>query len=104
MTPPAFAFQTDIFFTQSVNGGLSFSSPNTRITTVSSNEHDCGGVFPCAGIDLVNQQGDYEGLSSFGGVSHPIWTDSRLNLDSASGCKSNLLMEEVFTATVTGTK
>jgi hypothetical protein len=71
---------------------------------VSSNEHDCGGMFPCAGIDLVNQQGDYEGLSSFGGVSHPIWTDSRLNLDSASGCKSNLLMEEVFTATVTGTK
>jgi len=99
-----FRFQTDIFFTQSVNGGVSFSSPNTRITTLSSNEHDCNGMFPCAGIDLGNQQGDYEGLSSFGGVSHLIWTDSRLNLDSASGCKSNLLMEEVFAATVTGTK
>ncbi len=97
-------FQTDIFFTQSVNGGASFSSPNTRVTTASSNEHDCNGVFPCAGIDLGDQQGDYEGLTSFGGVSHPIWTDSRLNLDSSSGCRSNLLMEEVFTATVKNSK
>jgi hypothetical protein len=41
--------------------------------TISSNVHDCGGMFPCAGI-YGNQQGDYEGLASFGGVSHPIWT------------------------------
>ncbi|HWX53072.1 MAG TPA: sialidase family protein [Verrucomicrobiae bacterium] len=99
-----FRFQTDIFFTQSVNGGATFSSPNTRVTTVSSNEHDCNGVFPCAGIDLGNQQGDYEGLASFAGVSHPIWTDSRLNLAAASGCRTDLVMEEVFTATVNGTK
>ncbi|HWZ42361.1 MAG TPA: sialidase family protein [Candidatus Saccharimonadales bacterium] len=97
-------FQTDIFFTQSVNGGASFSSPNTRVTTVSSNEHDCNGVFPCAGVNLGDQQGDYEGLTSFGGVSHPIWTDSRLNLTASSGCRTNLLMEEVFTATVGRTK
>lgn len=95
-----FRFQTDTYFTQSTNGGATFSSPNTRVSTVSSNEHDCNGVFPCAGVNLSDQQGDYEGLTSFGGVSHPIWTDSRENLQPSSGCATNLLMEEVFTATV----
>ena len=95
-----FRFMTDTYFAQSRNGGASFSSPNTRVSTASSNEHDCNGVFPCAAIDLGNQQGDYEGLSSFGGVSHPIWTDSRNNLQPSTGCRRGLLMEEVFTATV----
>jgi len=92
-------FMTDVYFTQSADGGAAFLSPNVRVTTVSSNEHDCSGVFPCSAIDYGNQYGDYEGLVSFGGVSHPIWTDSRLNqqLQAPTGC---LLMEEVFTATV----
>ena len=47
-----------------------------------------------------NQQGDYSGLVSFDGVSHPIWTDSRDQLKAASGCRTNLLMEEVFTASI----
>ncbi len=93
-------FQTDVFFTQSADGGLKFRSPNIRVTDVSSNEHDCSGLFPCPGIDYGNQQGDYEGLASLGGVSHPIWTDSRRQLESASGCSTNLFMEEVFSATV----
>jgi hypothetical protein len=91
---------TDIFFTRSSDGGATFSSPNTRVTTVSSNEHDCNGVFPCPGIDYGNQQGDYEGLVSFGGVSYPIWTDSRRQLDPAPGCRTGLAMEEVFSAKV----
>ena len=62
-------FQTDVFFTQSTDGGATFFSPNLRVTSVKSNEHDCGGVFPCTGIDYGNQYGDYEGLVSFGGVS-----------------------------------
>ena len=95
-----FRFMTDVYFTRSSDGGGSFSSPNTRVTTVSSNEHDCNGVFPCAGIDYGNQQGDYEGLVSFGGVSYPIWTDSRRQLDPAPGCRTGLAMEEVFTARV----
>jgi hypothetical protein len=99
-----FRFQTDTYFTQSTNGGGAFSSPNTRVSTVSSNEHDCNGVFPCAGVNLSDQQGDYEGLTSFGGVSHPIWTDSRENLQPSTGCATNLLMEEVFTATVNTSK
>jgi len=37
---------TDIYFSQSTNGAASWSLPNTRVTTVSSNEHDCGGTFP----------------------------------------------------------
>lgn len=93
-------FQTDIYFTQSKDGGVTFLSPNVRVTTASSNEHDCNGVFPCAGIDLGNQQGDYEGLVSFNGVSHPVWTDSRFNLQPSTGCSTNLVMEEVFSATV----
>lgn len=92
-------FQTDIYFSQSTDGGVTWSSPNTRVTDVSSNEHDCNGVFPCAGIDYGNQQGDYEGLVSFNGVAHPIWTDSRKQLVT-NGCAPGTLMEEVFTATV----
>ena len=94
-----FRYMTDVYISQSTDGGASFG-PNTRVTTVSSNEHDCNGTFPCtAGIDYGNQQGDYEGLASFGGVSHPIWTDSRNQLTPVSGCRFNA-MEEVFTATV----
>jgi hypothetical protein len=92
-------FLTDVFFAQSTDGGATFLSPNVRVTTVSSNEHDCNGLFPCPFIDYGNQYGDYEGLVSFGGVSHPIWTDSRRNVQTVSGCPSGL-MEEVFTATV----
>jgi hypothetical protein len=90
----------DIYFSQSTNGAVSWSLPNTRVSTVSSNEHDCGGIFPCIGIDNGNQQGDYAGLVSYGGTSHPIWTDSRLQMNPSSGCRTNLVMEEVFTATV----
>ncbi len=95
-----FRYMTDTFFTQSVDGGATFRSPNVRVSSASSNEHDCNGVFPCSAINYGNQQGDYEGLASRGGVSHPIWTDSRRQLESAAGCRTNLLMEEVFTATV----
>jgi hypothetical protein len=93
-------YMTDYYFTQSNDGGLSWRSPNTRVSTASSNEHDCNGVFPCLAINYGNQQGDYEGLVSYGGVSHPIWTDSRRQLEPASGCRRPFLMEEVFTATV----
>jgi hypothetical protein len=93
-------FMTDTFFSQSKDGGQSFLSPNTRVSTVSSNEHDCNGLFPCNAIDYGNQQGDYEGLASFGGVSHPIWTDSRQQQVPLSGCRTGKAMEEVFTATV----
>ena len=41
------------------------------------------------------------GLVSFGGVSHPFWSDSRNQLDPFAGCRNGLAMEEVFTATVT---
>jgi hypothetical protein len=92
-------FETDEYLASSSDGGVTFA-PNVRVSTVSSNEHDCNGTFPCPGINYGNQQGDYEGLVSFGGVSHPIWTDSRRQLDPATGCRRPFLMEEVFTATV----
>jgi hypothetical protein len=92
-----FRYETDVYLARSTNGGHSFG-PNTLVTTAKSNEHDCGGVFPCAGINYGNQQGDYEGLVSFGGTAHPIWTDSRRQLESVPGCSR--LMEEVFTAVV----
>jgi hypothetical protein len=91
-------FMTDVFLTESADGGVTFLSPNVRVTNASSNEHDCNGLFPCPAIDYGNQYGDYEGLVSFGGVSHPIWTDSRANQQTSSGCTAGL-MEEVFTAT-----
>jgi hypothetical protein len=96
-----FRYMTDIYFTQSRTGATSWLSPNLRVTDVSSNEHDCDGVFPCPGINYGNQQGDYAGLVSFGGVSHPIWTDSRNQLNPLPGCRTGLAMEEVFTAAIT---
>ena len=93
-------YMTDVYFARSTDGSASWSSPNTRVSTVSSNEHDCNGVFPCSGINYGNQYGDYEGLVSYGGTSYPIWTDSRRQLDPISGCSRNLAMEEVFTAKV----
>ena len=95
-----FRYMTDVYFTQSKDGGASWLSPNLRVTTASSNEHDCNGVFPCQGINYGNQQGDYEGLVSYGGISYPIWTDSRRQLDPIPGCSRGLAMEEVFTATI----
>ncbi len=95
-----FRYQTDYYLARSTDGGVSFSGADIRVSTVSSNEHDCNGVFPCDGINYGNQQGDYEGLVSFGGVSYPIWTDSRRQLSPSSGCRRPYLMEEVFTAAV----
>ena len=96
-----FRYMTDVYLAQSKDGGVSWL-PNLRVSNQSSNEHDCDGVFPCNGINYGNQQGDYEGLVSYGGLSHPVWTDSRRNLDPISGCSRALAMEEVFTATVQG--
>ena len=91
-------FMTDVYFTRSTDG-INFSA-NLRVSSTSSNEHDCGGIFPCAAIDYGNQYGDYEGLASFGGTSHAIWTDSRNQLKPANGCRTNLTMEEVVTAKI----
>ncbi len=93
-------FMTDVFLSRSTDGAASWLA-DVRVTTESSNEHDCNGVFPCISIDYGNQQGDYEGLVSFGGISHPIWTDSRHNQAEISVCGPDPrgLMEEVFTAT-----
>jgi hypothetical protein len=95
-----FRYQTDYYLGKSTNGGVSFPDADIRVSTTSSNEHDCDGVFPCQGINYGNQQGDYEGLVSFGGTSYPIWTDSRRQLAPATDCRRPFLMEEVFTATV----
>src|SRR5438874_12983 len=80
-------YQTDYYLARSTDGGLTFPGSDIRVSTVSSNEHDCGGIFPCDGINYGNQQGDYEGLASFNGVSYPIWTDSRSQLAPSSGCR-----------------
>jgi hypothetical protein len=95
-----FRYQTDYYLARSTDGGATWAAPDIRVSTVSSNEHDCNGVFPCDGINYGNQQGDYEGLVSYGGVAYPVWTDSRRQLDPSSGCRRPLLMEEVFTAKV----
>jgi hypothetical protein len=93
-------YMTDYMFSQSKDGGVTFA-PNVRVSTQSSNEHDCDGVFPCNAIDYGNQQGDYEGLASYGGTSFPVWTDSRRQLAQSPGCSTGVAMEEVFTAKVT---
>ena len=92
-------YMTDTYLSQSKDGSATWLA-NVRVSTVSSNEHDCNGLFPCNGINYGNQQGDYEGLVSYGGYSYPIWTDSRRQLDGITGCTRSIAMEEVFTAKV----
>jgi hypothetical protein len=91
-------YMTDIYLSRSTNGGASYGA-NTRVSTVSSNEHDCDGVFPCSAINYGNQQGDYSGVVAYGGIAHPMWTDSRRNDLAVAGC-SKPAMEEVYTASV----
>jgi hypothetical protein len=91
-------YMTDIYLARSSDGGASFA-PNVRASDVSSNEHDCDGVFPCSAINYGNQQGDYSGIVAYGGIAHSVWTDSRRNRDSVNGC-SVPAMEEVFTTSV----
>jgi hypothetical protein len=91
-------YMTDIYLSRSSDGGASFAA-NVRASDVSSNEHDCDGVFPCSAINYGNQQGDYSGIVAYGGVAHPVWTDSRRNQDSVNGCRFPA-MEEVFTTSV----
>jgi len=86
--------KTDIFFSQSTNGGVSFA-PNVKVTTAQSDESAAN---PCA--DAGNQYGDYEGIVASGGNIHPIWTDGRF--DCAVDPATNLTVgEEIFTATIT---
>jgi len=89
--------KTDIFFSQSTDGGLSFA-PNVKVTTAMSDESAAN---PCA--DAGNQYGDYEGIVAFGGNIHPIWTDGRFDctIDPATG---QMLGEEIFTDLVTVSK
>src|SRR5712692_6901646 len=94
-------FDTDVFLSRS-DDGVTFV-PSLRVTDAKSNEHDCNGLFPCPSINYGNQQGDYEGVAAFGGVVHPIWTDSRRNTERAGDAtcgRGRGIMEEVFTATV----
>lgn len=95
-----FRYMTDTYLAVSKDGGQSWGAPDIRVSNVSSNEHDCGGIYPCSGINYGNQQGDYEGVVSYNGVAYPVWTDSRRQLDPIAGCSRNLGMEEVYSARV----
>jgi hypothetical protein len=85
--------KTDIYSSDSTNGGLSVAS-NVKVTTAVSDESVAN---PFA--DSGNQYGDYEGIAAYGGSAHPIWTDGRFDgtIDPATGQR---IGEEVFSATV----
>jgi hypothetical protein len=86
--------KTDIFFSQSTDGGVSFAR-NVKVTTAMSDESAAN---PFA--QAHDQYGDYEGIVAFGGSIHPIWTDGRFDgvVDPATGL---FIGEEIFTATIT---
>jgi hypothetical protein len=72
----------------STDGGLSFT-PNIQISAGTSNSHDAGN-----GIDY----GDYSGLSFFGGVAYPAWSDnSNSTGDNPNGALHKL---DIYTAAV----
>jgi hypothetical protein len=72
----------------STNGGTSFT-PNIQISAGTSNSHDSGN-----GIDY----GDYTGLSFYGGIAHPAWSD---NSDSTGNNPDGALHQlDIYTAAV----
>jgi hypothetical protein len=72
----------------STDGGLSFT-PNIQISAGTSNSQDAHN-----GIDY----GDYDGLSFYGGVAHPAWSDnSNSTGDNPNGALSKL---DIYTAAV----
>jgi hypothetical protein len=73
----------------STDGGASFT-PNIQISAGTSNSHDSTN-----GIDY----GDYTGLSFFGGVAHPAWSDN----SNSTGTNPNgpLFKFDIYTAAVT---
>jgi len=73
----------------STDGGASFA-PNIQISAGTSNSHDSTN-----GIDY----GDYTGLSFYGGVAHPAWSDN----SNSTGTNPNgpLFKFDIYTAAVT---
>jgi hypothetical protein len=76
--------KTHLYYIASSDGGRTWVN-EARVTTAQTDE-------TASGSDSGNQYGDYNGLSVFRAVAHPIWTDRR-----ARGGK-----EQVFTATIRG--
>ena len=72
----------------SINGGASFTR-NIQISAGTSNSHDSGN-----GIDY----GDYTGLSFYGGIAHPAWSD---NSNSTGNNPDGALHQlDIYTAAV----
>jgi len=72
----------------STDGGATFTT-NIQISAGTSNSHDSGN-----GIDY----GDYDGLSFYGGVAHPAWSDnSNSTGDNPDGALHQL---DIYTAAV----
>lgn len=72
----------------STTGGTSFT-PNIQISAGTSNSHDSGN-----GIDY----GDYTGLSFYGGLAHPAWSD---NSNSTGNNPDGTLHQlDIYTAAV----
>jgi hypothetical protein len=89
LTPCPMNCMTDVFDTQSTDGGQSFL-PNQRVTDTSSDE-SANNSYRCQNCF---QYGDYESIAVQNGIEHPVWTDARF-VDGSS-----TLHEEVFTASI----
>jgi len=72
----------------STDGGLSFT-PNTQISAGTSNSHASGN-----GIDY----GDFSGLSFYGGLAHPAWSDN--SNSTGNNPDGPLFKLDIFTAAV----
>lgn len=76
----------------STDGGVSFT-PNIQISAGTSNSHDSGNH-----IDY----GDYTGLSFFGGVAHPAWSDN--SNSTGTNPDGTLHKLDIYTAAVQVTR
>ncbi len=63
--------KTDVWYQSSADGGVTWTAA-VKITTAQTDE-------TAASANSGNQYGDYNGLSGYGGIFYPSWTDRRNN-------------------------
>ncbi|HKV06377.1 MAG TPA: sialidase family protein [Candidatus Acidoferrales bacterium] len=68
--------QTDLWMQQSLDDGRTWG-PAVKVTTAPTDETSAGADTGGAGFGAGDQYGDYIGLSGYGGIFFPSWTDRR---------------------------
>ena len=87
----------DVFFADSVDGGVSFSA-SVRVTNVSSNP----GLVKRTDAPNWNEpfMGDYFGIAATASKAYPVWAENRFACDTVDSSYGSCVDQDAFTAVV----